>query len=78
MDGTGKREIVSGLSNVFALSLDHNNHVCWGQEGKGQRTVLSWATMKYAAPVYRHWLHITEYTKTQNISLTFAIYQVAT
>ena len=44
VDGTGKRRFVSGLdSQVSALSIDHNNHVCWGQLGKGQRTVLSLA-----------------------------------
>ena len=47
VDGTGKIMIVSGLgTKVFALSLDHNNHVCWGQIGKGQRTVLSLAHIK--------------------------------
>ena len=47
VNGTGKREIVSGLSiSVRALSLDHNNHVCWGQHGKDQRTVLSLAHIK--------------------------------
>ena len=50
MDGTGKRKFVSGLSRaVQALSLDNNNHVCWGQQGKGQRTVLSLAPITYAA-----------------------------
>ena len=47
MDGTGKRELVSEVSDtVSALSLDHNNHVCWGQWGKGQRTILSLAHIK--------------------------------
>ena len=47
VDGTGKITIVSGLSNmVDALSVDHDNHVCWGQTGKGQRTVLSVARIK--------------------------------
>ena len=47
VDGTGKRVIVSKLSyTVSALSLDHNNHVCWGELGKGQRTVLSLAHIK--------------------------------
>ena len=47
VDGTGKRRIVSGLGNmVWALSIDHNNHVCWGQNGKDQRTVLSLAYIK--------------------------------
>ena len=49
-DGTGNRTIVSGLSKmVYALSLDNNNHVCWGQPGKGQRTVISLAHITYAA-----------------------------
>ena len=47
VNGTGKREIVSGLGNsLWALSIDHNNHVCWGQQGKDQRTVLSLAHIK--------------------------------
>ena len=52
VDGTGQREIVSGLSMfVIGLSLDHNNHVCWdgyrsGKTGKGQRIVLSLELIK--------------------------------
>ena len=41
MDGTDKREIVSDVSiTVYALSIDHINHVCWGQRGKSQIIVL--------------------------------------
>ena len=41
IDGTGKIKFVSGLTAVNALSLHRNNSVCWGQQGKGQQTVLS-------------------------------------
>ena len=50
MDGTGQRHIVSGLSSwVDALSLDHDNRVCWYQYGKAQRTVYILAPITYAA-----------------------------
>ena len=52
VDGTGQREIVSDLWwKIFALSLGHNNHVCWGKYGKYQRTVLNLAPIKYAAQI---------------------------
>ena len=42
MDGTDVREVVSNLSVlVQALSVDQNNTLCWGQVGKGQRTVFN-------------------------------------
>ena len=47
VDGTDKREIVSDLGiNVYALSIDHINHVCWGQRGKSQIIALSGAHIK--------------------------------
>ena len=38
LDGSGKKEIVPILIvdlTLYGMSLDHNNHVCWSQEGKG-------------------------------------------
>ena len=47
MDGTDKREIVTDLGiTVYALYIDHMNHVCWGQRGKSQIIVLSGAHIK--------------------------------
>ena len=35
VDGTGLETLASGLSAlVQALSVDHNNRVCWGQVGR--------------------------------------------
>ena len=42
IDGTGQTTIASRLPKpVYTISLDNNNHVCWGQTRKCCRTVLT-------------------------------------
>ena len=41
MDGTNRNVITAELTFYpLALLVDNNNHVCWSQNGKGQRTVF--------------------------------------
>ena len=70
VDGTRNRTIVSGFGQpVFALSLYHNNHVCWSQAGKGQRTGLSLAPITYAAQfVERTHQHTDDMFKYNDLS----------